>query len=270
MHAPRTTALLLAALAVGCAGTPTAKPTDEQKVSGTASGTAPSRAPATRAPTPTPTATPRPVPSATSVPTAPPVGLTGGKVQASFATRGLTRTQAREVVCYPTKDGDAVVKARFVLADASEGPSTALPTRFDFELDAAQLERDVDYTLAYRSAGTGGSALETVVFRVPASYATQVTPPTDGYTSTKLTLDEAGLTAEGEFPEGTTWRHALVYDAKKKLSVTAHAILAGTTDKFVISPIPGVDGGEEATVYIHADGRLVFKKTLTRALPVGQ
>lgn len=261
---------LALALAAGCTGTPASQSTAEQKVSGTASGALPSRTPATRAPTPTPTATPRPVAStASAVPTAPPAIISGGRLEAAFETRGLVTSQAREVVCYPTQQGDAVIVARFVLADAADGPSKPLPTRFAFELDAGQLQPDTSYTLAYRPAG-GGSALETTTFQIPERSHKPMPEPSAGYTSQKLTLNEAGLTVEGEFKAATTWRHALVYNKDKRLVVTAHAQLTGTTDKFVIAPVPGVDGGEEATVYLHGDGKVVLKKTLVREKPVGQ
>ncbi len=268
---PRLPMALALALAAGCAGAPVTPTTGEQKVSGSAAGAVPSRTPATRAPTPTPTATPRPVASTVgSVPTAPPALVSRGLLEAAFETRGLVSTQAREVVCYPTQKGDAVVTARFVLADAADGPAKTLPSRFAFELDVGQLEPATPYTLAYRPAGSGGSALETTNFQIPASAHKTMSEPTSGYTSTTLTLNEAGLTVAGEFPAGTTWRHAMVYDKDRRLVVTAHAILASTTDKFVISPVPGIDGGQAATVYLHGDGKIVFKKTLTREAPVGQ
>lgn len=257
------------AILAACSGAPPVIEADEQRVSGTAAAARPSRPPATLAPTPTPTATPERGTPAPAVPTAAPPSLERGRVNAAFETRGLNRSHAREVVCYPTDRGDAVIAARFVLADASDG-SAALPTRFGFELDMAQLAPDTSYTLAYRTAGGGSAALETRQFTIPTASHAEMTDPPAGYTSHALTLNEAGLTVDGEFAAATTWRHALVYDKNKKLVVTAHAVLAAKADKFVISPVPGIDAGASATVYIHGDGRILFKKTLVRTAPVGQ
>lgn len=263
-----TAALAACVVAYGCTTTP-AVTTDEQTVSGAAGANRPSRAPATAPPTPTPTATPRPVPSATAVPTTGAPTFERGRVLATFETRGLDRTQAREVVCYPTDTGDAFVLARYVLADAAATATGSLPAQFAVELDMAMLQPATAYTLAYRQAGQAGSAIETKTFTIPqASYGT-MTEPAGGYTNNAITFDDAGLVVDGTFSGAITWRHALVYDKNRKLVVTAHAIQGGTADRFTIAPVPGIPADEEATVYVVADGRIAFKKILKRAAPVG-
>lgn len=258
---------LACVLAYGCTQ-PAAITSDEQTVSGSATAARPSRAPATAAPTTTPTATPKPQPSGGAVAVTGEPTLERGRVLATFETRGLDRSQAREVVCYPTDTGDAVVEARFVLADASSSSSAALPTRFSLEIDMAMLEPATAYTLAYRPAG-GGTAIETKTFTIPqASYAA-MSDPAGGYTNTTLTFDEGGLEVAGEFSGATTWRHALIYDKNDRLLSTSHALLEGRSDTFTLPTIPGVPVGEEVTVYLYGDGRIAFKKVIKRAAPVG-
>lgn len=224
-------------------------------------GASPSASPAA-SPSAQPSASPSPSPSATPDLAAP--LFEDGRVVAFFETPELTRAATREVVCFPAAADASAAVARFQLADGTAGEPATLPAQFTFDLDMATLEPGVAYALVYQG-DAAAEPLASKAFTIPAAAHQPMPELPLRYRSTTLTLGPAGLAVEGEFLSAVTWRHVMVFDKDQKLVLTRHALLTARTDAFTVDAVPGIEPGEEATVYLHGDGKIVYKQTLVRA-----
>lgn len=238
-----------------------AKPDKIPGASPSASPTAQATASASASASPSPSSSPAPTPSPSPDLTHP--TFEDGRVVVVFETEGLTTALTREIVCFPSAAGATSSVARFQLADGAAGEPAALPGQFTFDLDMALLTPGVAYTAAYLGEA-GGAPLASKSFTIPeVDYKPMPAPPLR-YRSTKLTLGPAGLTVAGEFLNPTTWRHLMVFDKNRKLVLARHARLSARTESYTVEAVAGVAAGEEATVYIHGDGKIAYRQTIVR------